>query len=259
MFIRKKRAQVWGEMNNKGLIIMLNKNVMHVLLRNMLSVHESMNDDGIATKTHGERDDMALLVEKQKTAVNLGSVLNNDRGSLEHHQIGSSRILTTLCGGTNIATEAWLSYIFRTLPTNLPRSHQTKVKTSFTTPPFLQVLREFSDFFSSKSSSMDSMVYWILKMPTQNPKKERKTHSSSSEFPARDRLVIKLVGVKAVPESSCHGSSLEHSIGNPWICDTFQTRRGNGLWKQSLGGKFGNAGETMYMSLHLPYKSAKYR
>ena len=109
-----------------------------------------------------------------KTIVNLESVLSNDHGSLEHHQIGSSRSLTTLCGGTNIATEAWLSYIFRTLPTNLPRSHQTKVKTSFTTPPFLQVLREFSDFFSSKTSSMDSMVHWIFKMPTQKRRKKKK-------------------------------------------------------------------------------------
>lgn len=171
-----------------------------------------------------------------KTIVDLESVPNNDHSSLEHHQIESRRSLTTLCSGTNIATEAWLSYIFRTLPANLARSHQTKVKTSFTTPPFLQVLREFSDFFSNKTSSMDSMVHWILKMPTQKKRKRKeKRIAARQSSPRGKRLVIKLLGVKAVSESSCHGSSLEHSIGNPWICDTFQTRRGNGLWKQKFG------------------------
>ena len=50
------------ELSNKRLIIYAQQTcILQILLWSMLSVHESMNDDGIATKTHGERDNMALL------------------------------------------------------------------------------------------------------------------------------------------------------------------------------------------------------
>ena len=224
-----------------------------------------MNDDGISTKTHGERDDIGIVSWETKTAVNLESVLSNDHGSLEHHQIESSRSLTTLCGGTNIATEAWLSYIFRTLPTNLPRSHQTKVKTSFTTPPFLQVLREFSDFSVAKLQVWTAWFIEFSKCPHKKKRKKKtkkkgKTHSSSSEFPAREKTRYQ------TPRSqSCAGKLMSWLIAWAFYrksLDMWYFPNPQRQWAVEAKVRVGileMPGETMYISLHLPYKSAKYR